>query len=332
VAIDRTTSPRKQLIVALELDGHEITSALVDENARILSKRIKEQPGTSVVRVARTIADAAVEHSSDQLRGNALIKAIGICVPGHVDPPSLRVSAPEVFSRNRVALKPALERALEGLGIDIRIPPSSHTARADRSTTSQPRIAVSSSRACEVIGEVWAGVAKGRRDVVFLSIGRSIEAGLMINGAIVRGSGGFSGMLSAFASEASANGLLRHAIEALPGAPTSVLTGIMVEDPSSLTAQAIVQAARGGDSLALALVGDLCRTLGRVIANLVSLLSPEMVIIGGDFGLELRPFMTEIRRAVLDWAYPESGRRCRVALSMLGGRGRLLGAARLAIE
>jgi predicted NBD/HSP70 family sugar kinase len=152
----------------------------------------------------------------------------------------------------------------------------------------------------------------------------------MANGAVVRGSAGFSGMIYRFAEESSANGLLRRAIEAMPGAPMSVLTGIMAEEPLSLNARAIISAARGGDGLALALVSDFCGAVGRLAANLISVLNPEMVVIGGDVGLELKPFISEIRRAVMERAYPDSGRRCRVTFSTLGGRGRLLGAAHLA--
>jgi glucokinase len=336
VTIDRTTSPRRQLVLAVELDELKIISALIDESARIVATQVRDLPGTSVVRVAAAIADAALKDASSLARGEALIRAIGICVPGQVDPATLRVSSSEVLPWNRVALKPALERALEGLGVDIRTPSSMYKARAARLTTSQPLISLFTRRACEVAGEVWAGIAKGRRDVVFISIGlsneRSIEAGIMVNGAAVRGSSGLSGMIWRFAGESSANGLLRKAIEALPGAPMSVLTGIIADDPLSLNARTIIHAARGGDRLALALVSEFCNGVGRLAANLISLLNPEMVVIGGELGLELKPFISQIRRAIAEWAHSDSGRRSRITFSTLGGRGRLLGAARLALS
>jgi predicted NBD/HSP70 family sugar kinase len=80
------------------------------------------------------------------------------------------------------------------------------------------------------------------------------------------------------------------------------------------------------------LVSEFCNGVGRLAANLISLLNPEMVVIGGELGLELKPFISQIRRAIAEWAHSDSGRRSRITFSTLGGRGRLLGAARLALS
>jgi predicted NBD/HSP70 family sugar kinase len=65
-------------------------------------------------------------------------------------------------------------------------------------------------------------------------------------------------------------------------------------------------------------------------ANLISLLNPEAIVIGGELGLALRPYYNEIRREARRWSEPTSGRNCRIIPSTLGRSAVLIGAARLA--
>jgi glucokinase len=69
------------------------------------------------------------------------------------------------------------------------------------------------------------------------------------------------------------------------------------------------------------------------IANLVSVLNPEIVLIGGGLGaatadLLLDRVQAEIRR----WAQPRAAAKCRVEMSRLGEEAGLLGAARFALD
>jgi glucokinase len=66
------------------------------------------------------------------------------------------------------------------------------------------------------------------------------------------------------------------------------------------------------------------------VANLVSLLNPEMIVLGGGLMQAHDLFLEPIRNAVKQWAQPISARQVRIELTQLGENAGLLGAARLA--
>ena len=69
------------------------------------------------------------------------------------------------------------------------------------------------------------------------------------------------------------------------------------------------------------------------LANLVSVLDPEAIVLGGGFGLALADLrLNRIRAEVRRWAQPVAAERCRIERSALGEDAALLGAARLALD
>jgi glucokinase len=71
------------------------------------------------------------------------------------------------------------------------------------------------------------------------------------------------------------------------------------------TAQAIFQAAAEGNGLALEVISNACRVLGWAIAQSVTLLAPEIVILGGGVSLAgEKLFFEPVREAAADYAFP----------------------------
>jgi glucokinase len=98
------------------------------------------------------------------------------------------------------------------------------------------------------------------------------------------------------------------------------------------SAEEVVAAARNGDSFALAAVEETARYLGLGIANLVSVLNPEMIVLGGGLMQAGDLFLPAIRRVMPVWAQPVAARQVRIELTQLGEDAGLLGAARLAFN
>src|SRR5262249_40376426 len=110
----------------------------------------------------------------------------------------------------------------------------------------------------------------------------------------------------------------------------SVIGHVIKDDVAQLDEAAIIRAARGGDALALNSVIETCRWIGRGVANLISILNPDVIVIGGRVGLMLKPYLDEIREEAGKWAMPVSARQCRIVNATLGDKAALIGAARLA--
>jgi glucokinase len=68
------------------------------------------------------------------------------------------------------------------------------------------------------------------------------------------------------------------------------------------------------------------------IANLVSALNPQMIVLGGGLMQSGDLFLKPLRSEMLNWAQPIAARQVRIELTALGEDAGLLGAARLALE
>ncbi len=97
------------------------------------------------------------------------------------------------------------------------------------------------------------------------------------------------------------------------------------------SAEAVVAAARAGNERALESLRDTADWLGMGIANLVSLLNPEMVVLGGGLMQAGDLLLPRIRESAARWAQPVAMRKTAIELTGLGEDAGLLGAARLAM-
>jgi glucokinase len=337
---------RAQLIVGVGFDHRNITVALIDERARVLAREQAETPQRTTRAAAATMTKLILGASMTKERGDGLIRAIGISVPGEVDPSTGRVSISGLKNWTRIALGKMIEEGLSDSGYDIRSPLNERSARAQLAISSHPAIAIQSRICCAVAAEGWVGGARGRKNVVYLSIGEEIEAGILADGRVLQGAAGrvgWAGWMSlsehfkpeynahgCLATEATLGSLVRRAIDEWGGSEHSMLGKIIKADPMQLDAATIIRAARGGDPLALKVVSETCRWIGRGVANLISILNPEAVVIGGKLGLSLKPFFDVVREEVERWGPPNIYKNCRIVSASLGEDAVLLGAARLA--
>jgi glucokinase len=339
---------RAQLVVGVGFDHQNITVALIDERAHVLARQQAETPQRTTRAAATTMTKLILGASMMKERGNGLIRAIGVSVPGEVDPSTGRVSISGLKNWKRIALGKMIEEELSDSGYDIRSPLNERSARAQSAISSHPAIAIQSRICCAVAAEGWVGGARGRKNVVYLSIGEEIEAGILADGRVLRGAAGragWAGWMSlsehfkpeyrahgCLATEATLGSLVRRAIDEWGGSEHSMLGKIIKANPMQLDAAIIIRAARGGDPLALKVVGETCRWIGRGVANLISVLNPEAVVIGGKLGLSLKPFFDVVREEVERWGSPDIYKNCRIVSASLGEDAVLLGAARLAWE
>ena len=110
-----------------------------------------------------------------------------------------------------------------------------------------------------------------------------------------------------------------------------MLGGLIKADASRLDAAMILRAARGGDKLAVKVVRDTCHWIGRGAANLISILNPDALVIGGELGVGLKPFLDDIREEARRWAAPEAAKQCRIVSASAGANAGVIGAARLGL-
>jgi len=189
-------------------------------------------------------------------------------------------------------------------------------------------VAIDSDRAGYVLGESWLGAARGLRDVAFVSISTGIGVGILANGVVIRGAHGIAGAVGWFALDPDwKDGYGAMGCWEAEAAGPAIARRFAVRNAAD-----VVQAARAGDAAARAALDHAARYSAMGIANLISVLNPEAIVLGGGVmqgagDLLLDQIRAEVRR----WAQPIAASRCRIELTELGEDAGLLGAARLAL-
>jgi predicted NBD/HSP70 family sugar kinase len=174
-------------------------------------------------------------------------------------------------------------------------------------------------------------------------IGTGIGAGILSGGRVLRGAHELSGCAGWLTITEAKNGassgigelewlaagpaIARAAQERLQAGEESSLSQI---DCSRITAHDVAAAARKADPLAVEIFRRAGTLLGYGIANMVNLLDPQVIILGGGLAAVSDLYIASLRAAVLERAQPLSAAQVKVVVSRLGDRANLLGCARLA--
>ncbi|HPT28526.1 MAG TPA: ROK family protein [Bryobacteraceae bacterium] len=282
-------------VLAVDIGGTKTATAWVDEEGEITHKR-KRRSGASLEESVTAIREALTD-------GDGAPAAVGVIVPGIFDSRTGTAWCPNLWGREQVPLRKALE---DQLGLTV---------------------VVDNDRTGCVLGESWVGVARGLKDVVFVSIGTGIGVGIVSGGHVVRGAHGIGGSAGWMAVDSDWKEEFARCggWEALSAGPA------VARAYGAADAEAVAAAAKAGERRAIAVLENAARYSGRGVANLVSILNPEMVVMGGGVMHGASEWMLEvIREGMMLWAQPVSARACRVEMTMLGEDAGLLGAAWLA--
>jgi glucokinase len=318
----RTTNNDPNLVVAADLGGTHLRVALVDVNGKILAQLKKETPKEAHPGcVVRAIVEAEQQCRSDSNVASSRVIAASIMVPGTVDKTnSIVVQAPNLPCLNNFGLKHALE---DEFGWPVVLENDANAA---------------------AMGEMWLGAARGYRNVVCVTLGTGVGGGIILDGKLWRGSDGsagefghttvnpFGGLKCKCGNEgclelfASATAIVRMVEEDLPHFPQSLLKG------EKLTAERVYNAGRQGDELAIAVFERVGRYLGVGLVNIINLLNPEIIVIGGGVVNGWNLFANAMRQQVADRVFRSQVNRVKIVPAECGDNAGLLGAARLAFD
>lgn len=244
---------------------------------------------------------------------------------------------------------------LRGIGISCGGPLDSHTGviqsppnlpgwndvpavRLVNRLTGLPVKLQNDANAC-ALAEWRYGAGRGTSDMIFLTFGTGLGAGIIAGGRLLEGCSGMAGECGhirlaesgpygygkegSFEGFCSGGGIARlgrfHAEQLIrEGRPpqwcpdASALSG--------LTAKIIGDAAENGDSDARAVYEESGRRLGQGLAILIDILNPERIVIGSIFIRSESLLRSAMERSMDAEALPQSALRCRVVPALLGER------------
>lgn len=186
------------------------------------------------------------------------------------------------------------------------------------------------------LGESFWGAGRGRNHMIFVTVGTGIGGGIVIHRRLYRGVDGAHPEIGHHAIDASGPLCfcgMHGCWEVLARGPA--MTEWMVanapndysEEP--LTAKRICELARNGDPLACRAVEREGHYLGLGIANLITLFTPEVIILGGNVMRSADLFMEQIKAEIRRCCTQVPYEKTEIRLASLGPQTGLIGAARV---
>jgi glucokinase len=312
----------RNLVIGLDLGGTKTAAGIVNSRGQLLSHVRLPTPAKGVKRDVAALFDAAQAAVAAAWARWPQIRAIGIGVPGAFDPQSETVWAPNLPGWSRVPLKQLVE-----------------------STLQRPTF-VEGDRNVQALAEMWlgAGAQHRVRNLVFLTVGTGIGAGLISDGKLIAGARGVSGAVGwmvidrAWRVEYKRRGCFEtlcagDAVVRLAARKPrkGLMTRLAWKNTGRFTAETVAAAAGYGDKAAREVLAEVGTNLGLGVASIVSLLNPEVVVIGGGLAAIGQPLLSPLRKAVRQWGQPLAAKQVRIVRSRLGDEAGILGAARYAL-
>jgi len=291
-------------VVAVDVGGTEIKSALVDSDFNVIATATAPTPKADKTGVETVKAIAAIVGEFAQQQN---IAAVGLVVPGALDEPAGTSRWSGNLQWNNLPIRDLLHAA-------INIPVAfSHDVRT------------------AAVAEMRNGAAKGARNAIFIPVGTGIAAALIIDGEICSAEGfageighidvngkypcvcGKSGCLEA----ASSTLAISKAYEAQSG-------------KGGTTTEEIYQLVIAGDTVATNVWNDATSAMARACETLITILAPEVIVFGGGLSNAGETFLKPIRD-YLDSTLTFQ-RKPRLEIAHYGAKAGTIGCAMLAFD
>lgn len=311
-------------VIGLDLGGTKLAAALFDADGQVIVKRslpLEKREGLAVGELVVSQVRRLLQTGEQR---NLAIRAVGICVPGIVQPETGRVWAPNIPGWDDYPLKAEIKAAVSDQAV---------------------KVAIDSDRSASILGEAWQGAARDCRNAIFLAVGTGIGAGILVDGRVLHGAQGIAGAIGwmaldrpfradyvargCFESHASGEGIASVAQEAV--ARRRGYHGPL-RTKTTLTAHEVFAAYETGDEIAKEVLTEAIEFWGMASANLISLFNPEKIVFGGGVFGPAAQFLEAITTEARRWAQPVAMNQVTFAASQLEGDAALYGAAYQALR
>ena len=196
------------------------------------------------------------------------------------------------------------------------------------------------------LGEYIYGAGRGHKSLFYITVSTGVGGGVIINGELYHGVATAAGEIghtivqpdgtvcncgSIGCLETICSGLhiARRVRERLAGGETSLISD-MVTNTDEITARVVVDAVRQGDVLASSVWDETCHYLSIGIANAISLLAPEVVIVGGGVAAAGELLFEQLRARVPGFVSMVPSSEIRIVPAALGVDSGVYGAVSIA--
>ena len=309
------------LVIGVDLGGTKLLAGAVDRDLGVHHRAVRWSRSQALDELLETIV-GAVDEVRDAAEQDVL--AVGFGIPSLVD---IRRGVAGATAHLPLEGVPFRDLMAEQLGLPVFL--------ANDATLA-------------MLAEHRFGAARGASDAVLMTLGTGIGGGLVVGGSLVLGAVGAAGEpghmvldLDGPACSCGGNGCLetlvsgpalaREGLRVGKAVPDSAL-GRAVESGREITGALVTELAHDGDRPSRDLVALMGMRLGVGIANLVNLLNPSVVVIGGGLIAAGDLLLEPARSVVRERALSPSRDVVSIVPARFGAESGMLGAALFAYD
>lgn len=317
-------SSHTEPILGVDIGGTKVAVGLVDHGGRILSQSRKPM-------VANESAEAglnAVTSAIDSIMPPGGVHSIGICSPGPLDPRTGIVLNPPNLPCWRDF--PLAEKIVAKYRVPVKVDNDANAA---------------------ALAETRWGAARGYRYVFYATLGTGIGTGIVFDGAIYHGHTGSAGegghvtidyhgpicncgkrgCIEILAAGPAIGARARAKVAAEPSVATRMLD-LVDGNAAAITSQQVREAFESGDAMARQVLEDTAHLLTIWLGNIVDLLDPDVIVIGGGVAAMLQPFFDHIKRHLPEWCVNPHASKIPLVIAHYGADAGIAGGAALCAE
>lgn len=323
----READYQETLVIGGDIGGTKVAAGIVNCATGEIQERTRTPMPTSG---SAEDGLAAVEAAIEQLLHRATpearkIRAIGLCAPGPLDP------------RTGVIINPPNVPCWRNYPLAQRV-----------SKIYQLPVQLDNDANAAALAETIWGAGRGYQNAFYATIGTGIGTGIVLGGKILHGRTGAAGegghVSIDFRGARCACGK-RGCIEALAAGPaiaraaqaelekrprdSGILVSLCNGKPCEVTSEMVGQAFAKGDRIARDVLNQTIEYLAHWLGNIIDLLEPEIIVIGGGVSTMLKPFLEKISERLPGCCENQRAREIPIVPARFGENAGIAGAAAL---
>jgi glucokinase len=283
----------KNTFVGVDVGGTKVAAGLVDAQGKILARAREPMVADGDAAAGLNSVTSAIDALFAGHPGTReTIRGIGICAPGPLDPHTgVVINPPNLKCWRNFPLAAEMSRRYD---VAVKVDNDANAA---------------------ALAEFLWGAGQGFQNVFYAGIGTGIGTGIIFDGRIYLGRTGAAaegghvsidyrgpqcgcGKRGCIEVLASGTAIARRAREKLVAEPLreSLLRQLSNGKIAAVSSEMVGQANAGGDALAAEILLETVELLAVWFGNIVDLLEPDVMIIGGGVAALLGPYLEELRK------------------------------------
>lgn len=315
----------KRWLVGIDIGGTKIAVSIGTRSGKILDRIVfSSEQGKFATQSIQKIQTSLTSLLDRHHMKRQDILGVGVGMPGAIHPKTqIILKSPNLPSWEGISLGKVLHQKL-------KLP-----------------VSVENDANAAALGEFFFGYGRKTNHFIYMTVSTGIGSGIVVNGQLLRGEKGTAGevghmtmvrggnpcpcgkrgCLEAYSSGTAMANYVKQALKA--GRSSRFFRKVK---PMNITGQLVAEAANQKDSLAIEARSSAADYLGIALANLVNLLNPKRIILGGGVMEQTNHFWMPMMAALKREAWPMAFKSCEILRSKLGTHVGDLGAMALVLE